>query len=450
MAVQYLEDEELLPPLDDESQSYQKQPMFRLPQPFRLSATSGPQLVPQQQAAPYGGPIPDQFDGYLGPETEQGYVAAEYQPEVPVAPMATPVAPDVTISQDKLFKALEDRPQRTKPKWWQSLGAAALGGAAGWSNAAGRTRKPIEVDESVDEILNPGYARKLTDWTSRVKQLQGQSEIEGKQNAAARQGRQDVAANSLHQAQMDHYKALAEMERGQGRNGSVPVTKAIEEMTGGIFKVGQQISSSTATELARIQAGKFNVEDKTFVVTDPDVAKRLGVKLNAAVPIELYKEAVRYHRTTPLDAYLNANEGDWQAAIDAYQKDELAKRRTGPPRATPAGRQPARTTATPATFKQIEDKKGDSIRRASEAYKKDLTTANSDEQRATAHKNYIDANDAAQRVYRASIRAAGGSADEPGGGSGTSVDPKFKAYADKYFGGDVARAKAYDQSKRDK
>jgi len=56
----------------------------------------------------------------------------------------------------------------TKPKWWQTALAAGLGAGAGWSNAAGRTRTPIDIGAATEGILHPGYQGRLEEWQSRV------------------------------------------------------------------------------------------------------------------------------------------------------------------------------------------------------------------------------------------------------------------------------------------
>jgi len=337
MAVPYLQDEELFPPLDtDPRLGPRPLPLFKTQQPFRLRA-NGPQLVPQQEPAQfvdYGDQTPDQFEGYLGPESDpdystgmipgmvgvksleppddygsdqfQGYVAPESgTPPGAGSVITAPSAPGSTVYQNKLLNAIGDRPERTKPKWWQSLGAAALGGAAGWSNAAGRTRKPIEVDESVDEILNPGYARKLTDWTSRVKQLQGQADIEGKQNLAARQGRQDTAAADLRGAQATAARAHADywLKRANAEANRFKI-------------VGGKVYDTTTGELkSGPPTSKEKYDEAVALGVAPDQARHYALTGKMPEPAAKNK--------SQMQVYLEANNNDPVAALAAMKRDKI-------------------------------------------------------------------------------------------------------------------------------
>lgn len=93
-------------------------------------------------------------------------------------------------SSDPVYARLQelagDRPVRPKPKWFQTLAAAGFGGLAGWSNAAGRSRSPIDIDASTDNILAPGYKEKVKEYESKVAPVEAQANVIG-QRAKANQ-----------------------------------------------------------------------------------------------------------------------------------------------------------------------------------------------------------------------------------------------------------------------
>ena len=106
------------------------------------------------------------------------------------APLPAPPSRLETDYQD-LRTALGQRPQLKQPKWWQRAAGAAAGFGAGWSNAAGRTRRPIDIGEMQENILYPGYRQKLSEWQSRVEPLQTLAGID--QAEAERKRRGDLA-----------------------------------------------------------------------------------------------------------------------------------------------------------------------------------------------------------------------------------------------------------------
>lgn len=115
-----------------------------------------------------GSPVPT---GSLGEIMAQGPPPAP--PVRPPAPVNPPISSDA-YSRAKAAEeaALASRPGLPQPKWWQRGLAGVAGGLAGWSNAAGRTKNPIDVQALGQNILAPGYQGKLQDWQSRVKTAQ--------------------------------------------------------------------------------------------------------------------------------------------------------------------------------------------------------------------------------------------------------------------------------------
>lgn len=117
-------------------------------------------------------PVTDD-DDYAGPET-------------PATARQAPMAPSADPVYARLQELAGERPVRPKPKWWQQLGAAGFGAAAGWSNAAGRTKHPIDIESVNDNILAPGYKEDVKRFESEVAPVEAQAQVSG-QRAKANQ-----------------------------------------------------------------------------------------------------------------------------------------------------------------------------------------------------------------------------------------------------------------------
>ena len=232
-----------------------------------------------------------------------------------------PPNPGYESAMGKLESIEADRPQLSKPKWWERALAGAAGGLAGWSNAASRTKNPIDIGAMQENILHPGYSQSLSEWQSRVIPAQAQADIEG-------QKQQAWWKNQELQARLQRDKAYEDYMEGLGRGGSVDVTPEMEQLTGGVFKAGSRIPQSTATELARIEAGKYVKPEKTFTVTDPDMAKQLKVPVGTAVPQSFYLQALKPSpNENEWSLYLNANNGDAGKALAQWRADKVAMSR---------------------------------------------------------------------------------------------------------------------------
>lgn len=137
------------------------------------------------------------------------------------AAMARDARPPLS-NYDKL-QALQPPPAPKPPKWYQKLGAVALGAAGGYSQAAGRAPiDPNVIHAGEEGILRPGYARKLAtyeqqrdDLTGRVKtdieQERRDAEAEARgQNAETRRLNMERQAKEDRQRDEDRQKAATE------------------------------------------------------------------------------------------------------------------------------------------------------------------------------------------------------------------------------------------------
>jgi hypothetical protein len=116
---------------------------------------------------------------------------------------------------------LSSAPVETQPKWWQRALGAAAGFGAGYSNAASRTKHPIDVNAMEQNILNPGYQSKLEQWQSRVAPLKAEADIEAQRQKLAEESAQSGARVGLENAQAGEAK-----ERGSYYSGRNPAQVA--------------------------------------------------------------------------------------------------------------------------------------------------------------------------------------------------------------------------------
>jgi hypothetical protein len=153
----------------------------------------------------------------------------------PIAPPTDSGGPPPVVgpANQALAAELAKQPVLPEPKWWQRLAGAGAGAAAGYSNAAGRTRNPIDLNELSQNILAPGYGQKLAEWKSRVAPLQQAAETETARNqawwknAATKAGIDQKAAEAEMQRQHGKYfENRSEMEQNQWK---------IDPRTGGVY-----------------------------------------------------------------------------------------------------------------------------------------------------------------------------------------------------------------------
>lgn len=173
-----------------------------------------PSLFPGTQGRPrMWGDLPAVSSG---PAAKAAAVSSAVSPVPP--PQQTPDAGPGTGYQDAMTRlegAYGERPQLSQPKWWQRALGAAAGFGAGWSNAASRTRHPIDVAAMREDVLHPGYNQSLEQWQSRVTPLQAQAEIEGQKQSAWWKNTQLQAQADYMKAHGEYFRHRAEMEQNQ-------------------------------------------------------------------------------------------------------------------------------------------------------------------------------------------------------------------------------------------
>jgi hypothetical protein len=152
------------------------------------------------------------------------------------APVSRQKSPAELRSQedyDKLRTELSAPPTMTQPKWWQGAAAGLAGFGAGWSNAAGRTRHPIDIGAMQDSIMHPGYKQRLQEWQSRVGPLQQIATLDRSQADQERRSRGLDIQEDWNKARANKDNALAKW----WQNRPYPTPKVAETQADRIQRV---------------------------------------------------------------------------------------------------------------------------------------------------------------------------------------------------------------------
>lgn len=196
-------------------------------------------------------------------------------------PSGMPPGPDYGA----LEKVYRDYPKLKDPKWWQRVGGAAAGFGAGWSNAASRTKNPIDIAAMRENVLHPGYGEKVAKWQAGAFPEEKVAGLKGQQQAAWFKNQE------LH-SRMVRDQAYADYMKGLGRNGVVEVTPAIDEASGHQLKAGDHVPYTMVQHVIDNAAGKF-AQNQPWPVYNPDLAKILGVPVGTKQPKWMVDEAMR-------------------------------------------------------------------------------------------------------------------------------------------------------------
>lgn len=134
------------------------------------------------------------------------------QPVVALPKQASDKTHDQTVEDlTKLRNEIANRPTLSSPKWWQRGVGMAVGAMAGWSNAASRTKNPIDTDELRDDILQPGHKQKLAEWNSRVQPLEQTAQIDTNLENLERQKRALDITDDWRKSEALKNQSIAEM-----------------------------------------------------------------------------------------------------------------------------------------------------------------------------------------------------------------------------------------------
>ena len=180
---------------------------------------------------------------------------------------------------------LQGLPTKGHSPWWAQLAANAVGGLAGWSNAASRTAHPINIAATKEGLLHPIYNEQMIEAQSKlapidaqIEQVQGQNtnwwNTQGLKNEAAyKQAEQERAT-----AQAKYY-----MDRSGNQWKMDPRSGVLYNTDSGATVQPQKTAQDTYNEVLKVTGNK-------------DAATEAAYHVKLAAPkatneIELYERA---------------------------------------------------------------------------------------------------------------------------------------------------------------
>lgn len=257
---------------DDEEEIGDETPEERA---LRLAQLSG---APKWDESDDGFPAPTASGPSAQPAMDDSGPGLSWVKSVDPANGKAVTAPAPQSNYDKAagnFKdVLAQAPVRPEPKWWQRAAAAGAGALAGYSNAASRTRNPIDIQSMGDNILAPGYKSKLESWRSRVAPAQAELELAGQQQTAQQKADENKAKIAEQEAQTKmesqhgaYWQSRSEQERNQWK---------IDPKTGSLY------NTITGAVTARPPTTQDRYDTAIALKATPDEAKYYA--LNGKLP----------------------------------------------------------------------------------------------------------------------------------------------------------------------
>lgn len=218
-------------------------------------------------------------------------------------------------------------PEKTDPKWWQRLAGAAAGAGAGWSNAASRTRHPIDIGSLQENILHPGYAEKVQKWNSQFAPMQAAVNIDASQRAAQLAQAKEQSAAGLQSAQAELAQARAKAASLPSKS-MVDVTPEMATASKGLLRPGMKITGQDLKELIH-DTLTTPTPDKiqTVKILTEEFSKATGQPIGAEVPTAVYETAIRNMKAanpTKWAAYVQAAGGDPAKALELARQDAIS------------------------------------------------------------------------------------------------------------------------------
>lgn len=206
---------------------------------------------------------------------------------------------------NRLEAEVRNQPTMSTPKWWERALASGLGAVAGYSNAASRTRNPIDISKATENIEHPGYAQQLESWRSRIAPLQAEVGIEGQKVGAEQASRKLASEEQLKAAQAEaamqhgaYWLSRSEQERNQWK---------MDPKTGILF------NTITGKKVEPSQSPKDRY----------DIAIALHATPAEAVEYSLTGKITPGRTKNEWQLYLDANNQDSAKALKQYQDDKI-------------------------------------------------------------------------------------------------------------------------------
>jgi hypothetical protein len=258
-------------PLDEEDAQRRALRPFVMPAPRPQPPTD----LPAPPPIPPGGAMDDRVSSDVHRLTTSN---ATPLPSAPIDPVEK-VRGEAVASTNKLAQLQGNKPQY-KPNKLQSIlntaGSAALGFGAGWSNAAGRTRRPIETEgiaEGIQSLTSPGFGKQQRQYQHDLEAAQAEfaakrAELASVEGAAKRQAEMDAnaAQTEKDRAQAGLYKQQSDTLAEEGKRGP----------RGNYITVSDGLWDAENAKWIREPSDKTKVNDMLEIA--PEKGQALGLK----------------------------------------------------------------------------------------------------------------------------------------------------------------------------
>lgn len=206
-------------------------------------------------------------------------------PTPSAVPGRIPVVADREDKADALANAVAAKPKEQQPKWWQRLAAAGVGAAAGYANAEGKLRHPVDASGAIDAIYDvPGQQRRLSDWQTQVGGAQAAADAAKTKEEGWWKNRQLANADTAQEANTEHTKAQTGLVKQQMATMAEEGKRAPK---GNFIAVGGGLFNAETGEWVKQPIDKTNLFE-----VDPEKAKMLGVQPTQDGKYYLPKEAM--------------------------------------------------------------------------------------------------------------------------------------------------------------
>lgn len=207
-------------------------------------------------------------------------------PESPTsAPGKAPVVAEREQSADALAKIIGQKPKAEQPKWWQRLAAAGVGAAAGYANAEGKLRHPVDASGAIDAIYDvPGQQRRLSDWQTQVGGAQAAADAAKTKEEGWWKNRQLASSEAAQEANAEHTRAQTGLVKQQAETLAQEGKRAPK---GNFLTVGGGLFNAETGEWV-----KQPVDKTGLVEIEAERGQMLGVKPMPDGKFYLPKEAM--------------------------------------------------------------------------------------------------------------------------------------------------------------
>ena len=295
---------------------------------------------------------------------------------------------------ERYRQGVEHTPVLTKAPWWRDLAARGMGAAAGWVNAAGHLRNPINAGAAEEEIRHPGFSQQQEVWESQMAPIRAGLSAEMGQREAQLKA-QDTAA----QAALRYGQADLAHQRGHFYQTSADGRWGIDDKAHIMFNWRTGESKPLPDDpVQRYQAVLAATHDEVL-------AKEAGWPSYKAPPAARPVSPMDQARDILLHPDKHSPEEVQRAQALVHPPKQFA-----PPRGGSAGPRPP----SGATFSAIEGQRTAAYTAAQARYERAMTAAGANPQaRAQAQANLQAEKRLADEGYARRVAAATGGAAPP-------------------------------------